>query len=227
MGSPYDVPRHRLSPRSVALNVGLALAIAAALFTWFRIANLLTAKAPRAAPLTQRPTSFAWGNRVFTSSAELNAWLTSNGINAAVWLRRHPDAARIIGAQSLPASGVKTHVLRGSSVKRPSSTKTAAKRPSVSTKKVHPPTVTSHASTAPAAVRPASSHESASRSGMGSAVVDVLVVLALLLAALTFAPTSVWRLLLRRIPMGFEERLYAAAGAAAILVALGLGSAFH
>jgi hypothetical protein len=217
--STYGVPRRRISPRSVALNLVLALAIAAALFTWFRIANVLTEKAAVTASVSGRPSSFAWGNQVFSSQAQLAAWLRSKGIDSSVWLRRHPDAARILGAQAPP-----------SPVRPPKSTKTVSKAvskasPKTATKTPHSTAKTSHAtaSQAPggAATGPAAS------SGSTSPVVPILVILALLLGGLTFAPGRVWRLVLRRVPMGLEERIYPAAGAVGILVALSVGFLFN
>lgn len=90
----------------MAVNLGLVLAIALAVFMWVRIANLLTEKAPTAAPLAQQPVSIVWGDHVFSSRASLATWLRARHINVTTWLRQHPDAARIIDGRPAPTAPV-------------------------------------------------------------------------------------------------------------------------
>jgi hypothetical protein len=106
MGSAYDISRRRVTPRSLAVNLGLVLGIAVAGFMWVRIANLVTQNEPVAAPLSQQPVSIVWGDHVFSSRATLAAWLRARHIDVTLWLRQHPDAASIIGGQ--PASAEAT-----------------------------------------------------------------------------------------------------------------------
>jgi hypothetical protein len=104
MGPGYDISRHRFSVRSMAVNLGLVLGIAVAVFMWVRIANLLTADAPTVAPLAQQPVSIVWGDHVFSSRAALDRWLRANHINVTTWLRQHPDAERIIDGKPAPTA---------------------------------------------------------------------------------------------------------------------------
>jgi hypothetical protein len=200
MGTAYDISRRHLTPRAIALNVGLALGIALAVFTWFQIANVVTQTQPAAVPLSQQPTSIVWRNHVFSSRAALAAWLRANHINVTTWLRQHPDAAKIIDGQS-PSPGTTARTASTRSVKK---------------------------SAAPAGDKPPPAGPSRSRSSskLAATGVDLLVALAVLLGAFAFAPTSAWRLVLRGVRGSLEERICVGAGAVCILFGVGAGGLF-
>jgi hypothetical protein len=196
MGPGYDISRHRFSVRSMAVNLGLVLGIAVAVFMWVRIANLLSADAPTAAPLAQ-PVSIVWGDHVFSSRAALVTWLRANHINVTTWLRQHPDAERIIDGRPVQTA--------------PKSERTTV--PAAAPKK------------RAAVASPAVEVQSGSGSKLGSVGIDLLVALAFLLGAFAFGPRSAWLLVARRLP-AIEQRIYAAAGAVGILFGLLVGGIF-
>ena len=69
---------------TVVLAAGLAL-------VWVRVVQTLTApsNAPKA---VGQPGALVWDGRVFTSSAQLKAYLTSRGLSYSRWAARHPTA---------------------------------------------------------------------------------------------------------------------------------------
>lgn len=53
-------------------------------------------------PLPQRPTAIVWGDRVFTTRADLASWLRARGVRYETWARRHPALARPRVARPVP-----------------------------------------------------------------------------------------------------------------------------
>lgn len=210
MGSAYDISGRRVTPRTIAVNLGLMAGIALAVFTWIKIANLVTQSEPAVAPLSQQPGSIVWDDHVFSNRAQLAAWLGARHINVTIWLRQHPDAAKIIGVQQPPARAGTRAGARPNRTGTASPNKTPHKRAAASVDKA----------------RPAVEAGPSSGSTLHSIAVDLLFVLALLLGAFAFAPTWAWRRVLRRMPRSAEARIYPAAAALAILAGLAAGGLF-
>jgi hypothetical protein len=211
--------RRRFSLRSWAIGLVLALTVGVAVLTWLHIARVLTSGTPIATHQTVAPSSFVWGGRVFSKKKAVDAWLHSRGIDYSVWAGRHPDAARIIHARLTTPPATRGHKAAKHAVK---------KKPAAHLTTKHKVTAPSESHVVSGSKAPLPSAPSPAAAGISSSPIAVLlVVLALLLGAFTFAPRWIWRLVLRRVPLGFEERIYPAAGAVGILVAFAVGFVFN
>jgi hypothetical protein len=82
---------------AVALAAGLAV-------VWVRVVQTLTESSNRPKAIGQ-PGALVWDGRVFTSSTELKAYLTSRGLSYGRWAARHPTA---FGAQPPAITHTKT-----------------------------------------------------------------------------------------------------------------------
>ena len=82
------------SPWSVYLPWALTLAIL--------VVTAVVVLLPRTAGTDQPPPGRAgllvWGNAVFSSPLELEAWLRVRGANYPTWARRHPAAVKLLTA---------------------------------------------------------------------------------------------------------------------------------
>ena len=80
------------SPWSVYLPWGLTLAIL--------VVTAVVVLLPRTAGTDQPPPGRAgllvWGNAVFSSPLELEAWLRVRGANYPTWARRHPAGVKLL-----------------------------------------------------------------------------------------------------------------------------------
>jgi hypothetical protein len=81
----------------------LAVVLALLFFVWLRVVRTLTATVDKPAPVG-KPKAFAWGDRVFSSQAQLEAWLKERGISYSVWARRHPAAIGVVAPGSVGTS---------------------------------------------------------------------------------------------------------------------------
>lgn len=78
--------------------------IAGAGVLWLHVARTLTEAKPVkvAGP---PPSAIVWGDRVFSTSNQLRAWLDSRGMSYRGWAQRHPAAVRIVDpGKAVPAS---------------------------------------------------------------------------------------------------------------------------
>lgn len=74
------------------MTVGVTVLVAAALaVVWVRVIRTLTE--PASGPKTiGQPQGLVWDGRVFTSAAQLKAYLTAHGLSYSRWAARHPTA---------------------------------------------------------------------------------------------------------------------------------------
>jgi hypothetical protein len=190
---------------SVVVAAGLAL-------VWVRVVQTLTA--PSGAPkAVGQPGALMWDGRVFTSSGQLKAYLSSKGRSYSRWVARHPTA---FGAT---APTVAHHA---TTKKKPKPTKTAAKpkpkpKPKPTTTAAKPAT---HHVAAPATV-------SASKSKpLTSMVLTILLLVGgLALGASAALPTRYTPVAVQQFYTTPDRRMVALAAATAIL--LGFGVSFY
>jgi hypothetical protein len=189
---------------SVVVAAGLAL-------VWVRVVQTLTA--PSSAPkAVGQPGALMWDGRVFTSSGQLKAYLSSKGRSYSRWVARHPTA---FGAT---APTVAHHA---TTKKKPKPTKAAAKpkpkpkpKPTTTAKRV------THHVAAPATV-------SASKSKpLTSMVLTILLLVGgLALGASAALPTRYTPVAVQQFYTTPDRRMVALAAATAIL--LGFGVSFY
>jgi hypothetical protein len=77
------------------LLVPAVIALAAAGFSWYRVAHTLQTAKPVKVPTIHPVSSVVWGGRVFISKAGLAAWLHSRGASYSRWASRNPNLARV------------------------------------------------------------------------------------------------------------------------------------
>ena len=185
---------------SVVVAAGLAL-------VWARVAQTLTA--PSSAPkAVGQPGALMWDGRVFTSSGQLKAYLSSKGRSYSRWVARHPTA---FGAT---APTVAHHA---TTKKKPKPTKTAAKpkpKPTTTAKRV------THHVAAPATVSATKSKP------LTSMVLTILLLVGgLALGASAALPTRYTPVAVQQFYTTPDRRMVALAAATAIL--LGFGVSFY
>lgn len=216
--------RWTVSIRLFVLAVAFAVSIGAVAATWFYIAQVLTSGTPVTIRETPPPSSFVWGDKVFSTKAEVAAWLRSRGLSYQTWARVHPGAAKIIHERLKPEHASKA----GIPAAKPKPVRaSAAGTTSQESRPVNRPTGPVTPGSKTVAARPQSSSPSPSApSAFSSPLALLLAMVALLLAALALAPESVWRRILPRMRVRFEQRIYPAGGAVAIVLGLVVGGAF-
>jgi hypothetical protein len=189
---------------SVVVAAGLAL-------VWVRVVQTLTA--PSSAPkAVGQPGALMWDGRVFTSSGQLKAYLSSKGRSYSRWLARHPTA---FGAT---APTVAHHA---TTKKKPKPTKAAAKpkpkpkpKPTTTAKRV------THHVAAPATVSATKSKP------LTSMVLTILLLVGgLALGASAALPTRYTPVAVQQFYTTPDRRMVALAAATAIL--LGFGVSFY
>ena len=187
---------------SVVVAAGLAL-------VWVRVVQTLTA--PSGAPkAVGQPGALMWDGRVFTSSGQLKAYLSSKGRSYSRWVARHPTA---FGAT---APTVAHHA---TTKKKPKPTKTAAKpkpkpKPTTTAKRV------THHVAAPATVSATKSKP------LTSMVLTILLLVGgLALGASAALPTRYTPVAVQQFYTTPDRRMVALAAATAIL--LGFGVSFY
>jgi hypothetical protein len=189
---------------SVVVAAGLAL-------VWVRVVQTLTA--PSGAPKTVgQPGALMWDGRVFTSSGQLKAYLSSKGRSYSRWVARHPTA---FGAT---APTVAHHA---TTKKKPKPTKAAAKpkpkpkpKPTTTAKRV------THHVAAPATVSATKSKP------LTSMVLTILLLVGgLALGASAALPTRYTPVAVQQFYTTPDRRMVALAAATAIL--LGFGVSFY
>jgi len=185
---------------SVVVAAGLAL-------VWVRVVQTLTA--PSGAPkAVGQPGALMWDGRVFTSSGQLKAYLSSKGRSYSRWVARHPTA---FGAT---APTVAHHA---TTKKTPKPTKAAAKpkpKPTTTAKRV------THHVAAPATVSATKSKP------LTSMVLTILLLVGgLALGASAALPTRYTPVAVQQFYTTPDRRMVALAAATAIL--LGFGVSFY
>jgi hypothetical protein len=189
---------------SVVVAAGLAL-------VWVRVVQTLTA--PSSAPkAVGQPGALMWDGRVFTSSGQLKAYLSSKGRSYSRWVARHPTA---FGAT---APTVAHHA---TTKKKPKPTKAAAKpkpkpkpKPTTTAKRV------THHVAAPATVSATKSKP------LTSMVLTILLLVGgLALGASAALPTRYTPVAVQQFYTTPDRRMVALAAATAIL--LGFGVSFY
>lgn len=178
----------------------LAVVLGLLLFVWLRVVRTLTATVNKPQPVG-KPKAFAWGDRVFSSQAQLEAWLKARGISYSVWARRHPAAVRVVAPGS---------------VVTPTPHRTAAKHAATTSQPAK--AAPSHSTTANR-VATSANVGSSSSSWTRRVAIGVLWAFVLLLAAVAVAP----RQLAARASiywLGPEQRMMLAAAAGAFAVGL-------
>lgn len=88
----------------VSKRLLVVLALAAAAVPWVFAARMLMHPTPVTTPRTSAPPhSIVWAHRVFTSPADLAAWLKSRGMTYRLWAARYPVDAAILEQRPIPA----------------------------------------------------------------------------------------------------------------------------
>jgi hypothetical protein len=186
---------------SVVVAAGLAL-------VWVRVVQTLTA--PSSAPkAVGQPGALMWDGRVFTSSGQLKAYLSSKGRSYSRWVARHPTA---FGAT---APTVAHHA---TTKKKPKPTKAAAKpkpkpkpKPTTTAKRV------THHVAAPATVSATKSKP------LTSMVLTILLLVGgLALGASAALPTRYTPVAVQQFYTTPDRRMVALAAATAILLCFGV-----
>lgn len=93
----------RLTPTTRRLLVAVAVAVVAA--PWAVVARTLVNAKPVETGSTVAARSIAWGSRVFSTKADLAAWLRSRGASYSVWATRHPGDRAILEHTTTTATG--------------------------------------------------------------------------------------------------------------------------
>lgn len=101
--------------RAVRLVPALAFAlaiVAVVAFVWIRVALTLTKTVEPTRPIGT-PSALGWGERVFTSKAELRRYLAARHIPYAAWAREHPSAIAVLEHRLPPAPAATTATTPG------------------------------------------------------------------------------------------------------------------
>jgi len=191
-----DRSHHRgvaLTYRSLRLPLAL-VGVALVSVPWFLALRALIVATPVHPPATTTPLAIIWADRVFSSRTDLAGWLKSRGAAYAHWAVRHPHARDTLEGVHPVAQGVPTvgHT--------------------VSTAEQSPP---------PSPVRASATHHARTASGGGDSnglLRGGLLVLALLLGLIAFAPRKVLARQPFAIADGDQVRWIAAASALAVSV---------
>jgi hypothetical protein len=219
--------RRPLAVRRLMNLFVLVVVLGLLLFVWLQVVRTLTGTVkPQAA--VGKPTALAWGGRVFSSQAKLEAWLRERGVSYSVWAKRHRAAVGIVRPSvTAPArrraatkrAAVSSHVAKNAvPTHRSAPKRVAAASSSRAAKKVaaaHRP--------APKRVVAAAAVSSASGDGSSGLMSGLLWGVTLLLAAVAVAPSR----LVARVPvyrLRPEQRTILGAAAAAFAVGLLLAS---
>lgn len=225
--------RRPVAVRSLLNLVALAALVVLLLFVWLQVVKTLTATVHPPAPVGT-PNAVAWGGRVFSSQAKLEAWLRERGISYSVWARRHRGAVSIVGPGSAAVSAphrsaaAKGTAAKSSAAKGPAAKSPAAKGPAVKSPAAKSPTASSRlvrravpASSAapPRAASASATGSSGSRTGGSNLPNGLLWACALLLGAVAVAP----RRLIARVStswLGPDQRTILAAAAGSLAFGL-------
>jgi hypothetical protein len=97
------------------LVTALVIVVAAAAATWIQVIERLHAPDPVAVRGT--PASIVWSDRVFSSEAELAAWLRRRGIDYGRWVRSHPAAVAILRPHERAAAVARPSATSGTRVR--------------------------------------------------------------------------------------------------------------
>lgn len=190
---------------TVAVAAGLAL-------VWVRVVQTLTESSgpPRA---VGQPGALVWDGRVFTSSGQLKAYLSSKGQSYSRWLARHPTA---FGATAPTV----THHATTKEKPKPKPTKTAAK-PKAKPK----PATTAAKPVLPRVAAPATVDATKSTPLTSMVLTILLLVGGLALGASAAVPTRYTPVAVQHFYATPDRRMVALAAATAIL--LGFGVSFY
>lgn len=192
--------RSRRRRLSRVLTIGVTLVIAAAVaLVWVRVVETLTESSGGPRTVGQ-PGALVWDGRVFTTPAQLKAYLNSQGQSYARWATRHPTAF----GGSAPA--VKTH------------TKTVTKSTKTATTPAKPKPVT-HPVAAPAV------GDTKSKPLTSLVLTLLLLVAGLVLGGSAVLPPRYAPVAVQRFYGAPDRRMVALAAATAIL--MGFGVSFY
>lgn len=92
----HSARRAALRAQIVLLAALTLVALAAAAFSWYRVAHTLRTARPVKVPTIHPVSGIVWGDRVFNSRQALTEWLHSRGASYAKWASRNPDLARVL-----------------------------------------------------------------------------------------------------------------------------------
>jgi hypothetical protein len=180
---------------------------------WVYVARQLS-NPPAPVQSALHPTAVFWGDRVFTSAAELRAWLHARGVSYDAWANAHPDESAVFeGRRGTP----------------PSTTSEAAPKPAAAQRTAAPePAATTTAGatatdTTPAPQSPAPAHATTSAPTSHSLLHSLGLIALLLVAALALAtgltpPRELLRLRLVQGPVPVEVRVFAVAAGVTISI---------
>ena len=93
--TPAQNVRPKSEPR-FPWSVFLPWALTAAVLVVTAVALLLPRAAGTDQPPPGQPGLLVWGNAVFSSPLELEAWLRVRGASYPAWARRHPAAVKLL-----------------------------------------------------------------------------------------------------------------------------------
>jgi hypothetical protein len=79
------------------------IALLAAVVPWFFVVRTLQSAQPVKIP-TKPQESLVWGDRVFSSPADMGRWLRSRGASYRTWLAAHPSGAAVLAHKPPPAA---------------------------------------------------------------------------------------------------------------------------
>jgi hypothetical protein len=86
------------TPRRLPERLAILAGVVAVGTAWWLVIQQLRSVEPVASHI--RPSAVVWNERVFTSSEQLQRWLTARGIDYAKWSADHPGALRIVDKEA-------------------------------------------------------------------------------------------------------------------------------
>jgi hypothetical protein len=175
---------------TIVLGAGIAL-------VWVRVVQTLTESA-KGPPTVGQPGALVWNGRVFTSSAQFKAYLTSKGFSYSRWAARHPTA---FGGSAPTATTRKTKA-----TVKTTTTKPAKSKPKPATHHVAAPTA----------------NVTSSRPLAATVLMFLLLIVGLVVGGSVLMPPRYAPVAVQRFYANPDRRMLALAAAAATLLGLGV-----
>jgi hypothetical protein len=193
--------------RRMGMVLGAMLAAAALVISWGLVVRTLRNATPVPSP-DRAPASVIWGDRVFSSPAELERWLRSRGENYARWSANHPEA--VAALEHRRPAAISTSTRQHETTKSPSSV-----APTVTAATV---TRVSAAATVPRVRETATASQAGSSTWLLQLVTFALIAVAIVCAYASLLPAAlrVRYPSLARTIAPFREALFAAAVAVVV-----------